>query len=136
MRWFIPLVLMPLAACSLPGRQVFAPAPVTADAQSIGATQAFAGRVPLVSIQPGTQDFAAPLKNAVAQALAIKPGAAFEVRAQALGAPDAGAAALAGLAPLAGAVAQSIIADGVPAGRVALTAQTGGADTAVFVYVK
>ena len=138
MRWFIPLVLAPLAACSLPGQQTLAPDPVPADARSIAATQAFAGRVPLVIIQPGTVDFAGPLKAAVVQALAIKPSAAFEVRAQAPAgfAPDKAAAVLTSLAPLADSVAHSISVDGVPAAQIALTAQTGGAGPGVFVYVK
>ncbi len=137
MRWFIPLFCVALAACNLPGRQDFAPQPVAAAPSTIAALQAFAGRIALVRIQPGTQDFALPLKKAVAQALAIKPDAAFAVRAQApAGTPDAGVAALGAISPLAESVAQSIIADGVPAQNVALGAQTGGTDLAVFVYVK
>jgi hypothetical protein len=138
MRWIIPLSMLALAACSLPGRETFAPDPVTPDVQSIDATKAFAGRIPLVSIQPGTQDFAAPMTTAVDQALAIKPDAAFEVRAvtAAGGKPDAEAAALSGLAPLAGAVAQSIAGDGVQPGHVALTAGTGGTGTEILVFVK
>jgi|GEM_PF-2870801 hypothetical protein len=132
------LATLALAACTLPGRQTFAPNPAGADTQSISATQAFAGRVPLVSILPDTKDFAAPLKSAVNQALAIKPGAVFEVQAQAPAAttPDASAKALAALAPEAQAVAQAIMADGVPAERVSLTAKTAGLDPVVLVYVK
>jgi hypothetical protein len=138
MRWIIPLLLLPLAACSLPGRQTLAPDPVPAGAQSIEATKAFAGRIPLVSIQPGTTDFAGPLKGAVAQALAIKPDAAFEVRAvtRASFKPGADAAHLTGLAPLARDVAQAIAGDGVQPGNVALTAGSGGASTEILVYVK
>lgn len=138
MRWIIPLSILGLAACSLPGRQTFAPDPVAPGVQSIDATKAFAGRIPLVSIQPGTADFAVPLKDAVSQALAIKPDAAFEVRAvtPAAGAPDVEAASLSELAPLAGAVAQSIAGDGVQPGHVALTAGTGGAGAEILVFVK
>lgn len=138
MRWHLLLVPLALAACTLPGRQTFAPNPVGADTQSISATQAFAGRVPLVSILPDTRDFAAPLKAAVDQAVAIKPNAEFEVQAQAPAAatPDASAAALAALAPEAKAVAQAIVADGVPQSRVALTAKTAGLDPLILVYVK
>ncbi len=138
MRWIIPLLPLALAACSLPGRQTLAPDPKPADVQSIAATQAFAGRIPLVSIQPGTTDFAAPLKDAVAQALAIKPGAAFEVQAvtRASFKPDADAAHLTGLAPLAQDVAQAIAGDGVQPGNVALTAGSGGTSTEILVYVK
>jgi threonine dehydratase len=111
---------------------------VPADVRSIAATQAFAGRIALVSIAPGTQDFAAPLKDAVAQALAIKPGAVFEVRAvtPASGRPDADAAVLAGLAPLAAEVAQAIAGDGLQPGNVVLTAGTGGTGAGILVYVK
>lgn len=140
MRWIIPVFMLPLAACSLPlpGRQTLAPDPVPAGAQSVAATKAFAGRIPLVSIQPGTQDFAGPLKDAVNQALAIKPDAAFEVRAvtRASFKPDADAAHLAGLAPLARDVASSIGGDGVQPGHVALTAGSDGASTEILVYVK
>lgn len=140
MRWIIPVFMLPLAACSLPlpGRQTLAPKPVPADVKSIAATQAFAGRIPLVSIQPGTTDFAGPLKDAVAQALAIKPGAAFEVRAvtRASFKPDQDAAFLTGLAPLAQDVAAAIAGDGVQPGNVALTAGSDGASTEILVYVK
>lgn len=140
MRRIIPILLLPLAACSLPlpGRQTLAPDPKPADVRSIEAAKAFAGRIPLVSIQPGTADFAGPVKNAVDQALAIKPDAAFEVRAvtRASLKPDADAAHLAGLAPLAHDVAASIAGDGVQPGNVALTAGSGGTSTEVLVYVK
>ncbi|WP_297492402.1 hypothetical protein [Acidocella sp.] len=140
MRWIIPVSLFALSACSigLPGRQTLAPMPQAPDVQSIAATQAFAGRLPLVTIAPGTADFAAPLKGAVAQALAIKPAAAFEVRAVVPqgGQPDADAKALGALLPLAGAVARAVAADDVQPGHVTLTAGTGGGDAAVLVYVK
>lgn len=138
MRWFIPLSVLALSACSLPGRQTFAPNPVAPDAQSIDATKAFEGRIALVSIQPGTEDFAAPLKKAVAEALAIKPSAAFEVRAvtEAKGTPGEQAGRLEALAPLAGEVAQAIAGDGVQPGHVALTAGTGGTGTEILVFVK
>jgi hypothetical protein len=126
-----------LAACALPGRNSFAPNPVGADTATIDATTAFAGRIALVTILPGTTDFTAPLAGAVRQALAIKPGAAFEVEAQTpAAAPDDAAAGLAGLSGTAAAVARAIIADGVPAARVALTAKTAGTDAEILVYVK
>lgn len=138
MRWIILLPLLGLTACSLPGRETLAPDPVPAGVQSIDATKAFAGRVALVTIAPGTQEFAAPLKAAVDQALVIKPDAMFEVRAAvpATGAPDADSNALAALLPLAHGVAQSIAGDGVAAGNVMLTAGTGGAGAEILVYVK
>ena len=138
MRWFIPLSVLALSACSLPGRQTFAPNPVPPDVQSIDATKAFDGRIALVSIQPGTQDFAAPLKKAVAEALTIKPGAVFEVRAvtDAKGTPGEQAGRLNTLAPLAGEVAQAIAGDGVQPGHVALTAGTDGTGTEILVFVK
>ena len=137
MRALALLAVFALAACSLPGRETLAPKPVAPEPASIAATDAFAGRIPLVTIQPGTADFAAPLKGAVDQALAIKPQAAFEVTAQApQGAPDEAATALQSLAPLAGAVAQSIRDDGVAADRVTLAARTGGQASAILVYVK
>lgn len=138
MRWIIPLAVLPLVACSLPGRDTLAPRPVAADVQSIEASQAFAGRIALVSIQPGTRDFAAPLKSAVDQALAIKPGAMFEVRAVApeSNALDAQATQLRALAPLAAQVVQAITADGVQPGNVALTAGTGSSSTEILVFVK
>ena len=138
MRALALLAVFALAACSLPGRETLAPKPVAPDTVSIAATEAFAGRIPLVTIQPGTQDFAAPLKSAVDQALAIKPRAAFEVTAQVPqgAAPDADAVALQSLSPLAGAVARSIAADGVAAERVALAARTGGQAPVILVYVK
>lgn len=104
----------------------------------MNATKAFDGRIALVSIQPGTQDFAAPLKTAVAEALAIKPGAAFEVRAvtDARGTPGEQAGRLNALAPLAAEVAQAIAGDGVQPGHVALTAGTSGTGTEILVFVK
>jgi hypothetical protein len=133
----LPAILL-LSACSLPGRQTFAPAPAGADTASISATRAFSGRIALVTILPDTTDFAAPLAAAVHQALAIKPSATFEVQAQspAAATPDASAAALKSLSPLASAVAQSIAADGVAPQNIALTAATSGDDPTVDVYVK
>ncbi len=82
-RALLLLSALALASCAPPGRQTFAPNPAGADTQAISAADAFKGRIPLVSILPDTQDFQAPLQNAVRQALAIKPDAAFEVRAEA-----------------------------------------------------
>ncbi len=134
------VVLLPLAlaACALPSRRTFAPNPGGADTQTISATQAFAGRFPLVTILPGTSDFAGPGADAVRQALAIKPAARFEVQAQSPAAPtpDASAADLQALSSTAAAVAQSIVADGVPQDRVTLTAKTVGLDATINVYVK
>lgn len=137
MRMFLLLPLC-LAACSLPSRDNFAPHSIGADTASISATQAFAGRIPLVTILPGTTDFAAPLASAVHQALAIKPAAMFDVEAQApsAGTPDASAANLAALSGTAAAVAKSIVADGVAPANVSLTAKTAGLDAGILVYVK
>jgi len=134
------LLLLPfgLTACALPGRQTFASNPAGADTASISATQAFSGRIPLVTILPGTTDFAPPLANAVKQALAIKPDAMFDVEAQAPKAatPDASAASLKALSGTATAVAKAIIADGVAPDHVSLTAKTAGLDANILVYVK
>jgi hypothetical protein len=138
MRWIPCLLVLSLTACSLPGAQTFAAKPAGADTASVAATQAFAGRLPLVTILPGAQDFGAPLQDAVKQALAIKPTAQFEVEAQTQVAstPDESATALSGLAATANAVAQAIVADGVPAKNVSLTARTAGLNTVILVYVK
>jgi hypothetical protein len=140
MRWtWTPcLFFLGLTACALPGRQTFAAKPAGADTASVNATQAFSGRIPLVTILPGTQDFAEPVQNAVRQALAIKPTAQFEVEAQTPVAPspEQSAEALSGLSGTATAVAKSIVADGVPADRVSLTARTAGLDAGILVYVK
>jgi hypothetical protein len=137
MRYFLVLPLC-LAACAVPGANTFAPAPVGADTSSIAATAAFAGRIPLVTILPGTTDFGAPVASAVRQALAIKPTAAFDVEAQspAAATPDASAAALTALSATASAVAKSIVADGVDPSRVTVTAKTAGLDADVLIYVK
>jgi hypothetical protein len=134
---FLALPLL-LAACAMPGRTTFAPTPVGPDTQSIAAAKAFTGRIPLVMILPGTTDFAAPVADAVRQALAIKPNAMFEVEAQAPQAatPDASAANLTALSGTAAAVAKSIVADGVAVDHVSLTAKTAGLDAAINVYVK
>jgi hypothetical protein len=138
MRWISCLLFVGLTACALPGRQTFAAKPAGADTASVDATRAFSGRIPLVTILPGTEDFAEPVQNAVKQALAIKPTAQFEVEAQTPVAPspDQSAVALSGLATTATAVAKSIVADGVPADRVNLTARTAGLDAGILVYVK
>jgi hypothetical protein len=138
MRHIFLMIPLALAACSLPGRQTLAPTPVGADTQSIDATQAFSGRIPLVTILPGTTDFAASLANAVKQALAIKPSAQFQVEAQSpqTGNPDASAANLQALSGTASAVAKAIVADGVAAQNVSLTAKTAGLDANILVYVK
>ncbi|MBU6419110.1 MAG: hypothetical protein KGQ79_05210 [Proteobacteria bacterium] len=127
-----------LASCAPPGQQSFSPTPAGPDTQTISAADAFQNRIPLVSILPDTQDFQAPLKGAVQQALAIKPDAAFEVMAEApaTGNPDTDAKNLAALAPEAKAVAAAIIADGVSASHVTVGAKTAGLDQVVLVYVK
>jgi hypothetical protein len=132
----LPLSL--LAACQVPGRNTFAPPAIGADTASVSATQAFAGRIPLITILPGTIDFAAPVATAVRQALAIKRAAQFEVRAvsPASATPDASAATLAALSNTAAAVAKAIIADGVAPANVSLTAKSAGLDSNVLVYVK
>jgi hypothetical protein len=138
MRWIPCLLFLGLSACALPGPQTFAAKPAGADTASVNATRAFSGRIPLVTILPGTQDFAEPVQNAVKQALAIKPTAQFEVEAQTPVAPspDESAKALSGLAATATDVAKAIVADGVPADRVSLTARTAGLDPEILVYVK
>ncbi|OYV40712.1 MAG: hypothetical protein B7Z80_03825 [Rhodospirillales bacterium 20-64-7] len=138
MRLIILLAPLLLAACSLPGRQTLAPNPPGADTSTIDATQAFAGRVPLVTILPGTQDFAGPVASAVHQALAIKPDAQFDVEAQipAAASPDTSADDLKQLGRTASAVAKSIVADGVPKDRVSVTAKTAGLTADILVYVK
>ncbi|MDE8345767.1 MAG: hypothetical protein POH28_06270 [Acidocella sp.] len=130
--------LFALAGCTLPGRQTLAPNPAGADTASISATQAFAGRIPLVTILPGTTDFAAPLAKAVAQARAIKPGVMFDVEAQAPVAtgPDTGATTLNDLDDTAKMVAAAIIADGVAPDHVSRSAKTAGLNAGVDVYVK
>jgi hypothetical protein len=132
------VLLIALASCALPGRNTFAPAAAGPDTASISATQAFAGRIPLVTILPGTTDYAAPLAGAVHQALAIKPSAAFEVQAQTpVGAsPDTSAASLTALSSTAADVAKSIVSDGVAQSQVTLTAKTAGLDPEILVYVK
>lgn len=127
-----------LASCAPPGRQTFAPTPVGADVQSINAADAFSGHVALVSILPNTQDFQAPLKKAVRDALAVKPDAVFGVRAEAPGTgnPNTDALALNALAPEAKKVAEAIIADGVAPNRVNVGAKSAGLNPAIFVYVK
>lgn len=137
-RMFCLLSALTLVSCAPPGRETFAPAPAGADTQSVKAADAFAERIALVSILPHTQDFQAPLKRAVDEALAIKPNAAFEVRAEApgTGSPDTDTKALAALTPEAKAVADAIIQDGVSASRVTLGAKTAGQAPLILVYVK
>lgn len=137
-RIFCLFFALTLASCAPLGRQTFAPNPVGADTQSINASDAFDERIALLSILPGTQDFKAPLKKAVDEALAVKPDAVFEVRAEALGTgnPDTDAKALTALAPEAQDIANAIIADGVLASRVTLGAKTGGLNPVLLVYVK
>lgn len=138
MRPIILLVPLVLAACTLPGRKTLAPNPPGADTATITATQAFAGRVPLVTILPGTQDFAGPVADAVRQALAIKPDARFDVEAQtpAAGNPDTSADDLQALGATATSVAKSIVADGVARDHVSVTAKTAGLSADILVYVK
>jgi len=141
MRLFLllsPLMACALAACAIPSRDTFAPAGAGPDTATISATQAFAGRIPYVTILPGTTDFSAPLAKAVNAALAIKQAARFEVQAQTpVGAtPDASAASLSTLTETASAVAKSIISDGVAPQNVTLTAKTAGLNAAILVYVK
>src|SRR5271156_1352697 len=111
MRWISCLLFVGLTACALPGRQTFAAKPAGADTASIDAMQAFSGRIPLVTILPGTEDFAEPVQDVGKQARAIKPTAKFEVEAQTPVAPspDEGAKALSGLAATATAVAKAIV---------------------------
>ncbi|MDE1896661.1 MAG: hypothetical protein KGH91_06275 [Rhodospirillales bacterium] len=132
------LSALALVSCAPPGQQSISPTPAGPDTQTISAADAFQNRIPLVSILPDTQDFQGPLKAAVAQALAIKPDASFQVMAEtpATGAPDNDAKTLATLAPQATAIANAIIADGVPAARVSAGGKTAGLDQVLLVYVK
>jgi hypothetical protein len=132
------LLLCALAACQVPGRNTFAPASVAPDTYSVSATKAFSDRIPLITILPGTTDFAGPVSSGVRQALAIKPDAKFEVSAEspASATPDASAADLAALSSTAAAVAKAIVADGVAPANVTLTAKSAGLDANVLVYVK
>ncbi len=132
------LALASLSACQVPGRGTFAAPPVGADTASVSATQAFNSRLPLITILPGTTDFAAPVRSAVAQALAIKPAAQFEVQARspAAATPDASADELSALSDTAAAVAKAIVTDGVAPANVRLTAKSAGLDSAVLVFVK
>jgi hypothetical protein len=136
--FLLPLFACTLTACAIPSRDTFAPAAAGPDTATISATEAFAGRIPYVTILPGTTDFPAPLAKAVHAALAIKPAAKFEVQAQTPvgAAPDASAATLSSLSPTATAVAKSIISDGVAPQNVSLTAKTAGLNPAILVYVK
>jgi len=138
MRILILVALVSLSACSLPGRDTLASPPIAADTTSVDATQAFAGRIPLITILPGTTDFRAPVAAAVHQALAIKPGARFDVEAQTpvAGSPAADAGALQALSGTAASVHDAIVADGVAADHVSLTARTAGLDADILVYVK
>jgi hypothetical protein len=141
MRFSVIIPILPvalLAACQVPGRNTFAPPAAGADTVSVSATKAFDDRVPLITMLPGTSDFAGPVATAVHQALAIKPRAQFEVQAQspATATPDASATELAALSSTAAAVAKAIIADGVSASNVSLTAKSAGLDSDVLVYVK
>lgn len=133
----LPLLLL-LAGCQLPGRNTLAPAAAGADTSSVSATEAFKGRIPLITILPGTSDFAGPVASAVHQALAIKPDARFNVQAEspASATPDASAEQLTALSGTAAAVAKAIIADGVAPSHVTLTAKSAGLDSQVLVYVK
>lgn len=132
------LLLSALAGCQVPGRNTFALASVAPDTASVSATKAFSGRIPLITILPGTTDFAGPVASGVRQALAIKPDAKFEVSAEspAAATPDASAADLAALSSTAAAVAKAIVADGVAPANVTLTAKSAGLDAYILVYVK
>ncbi len=138
MRFYFFALPLLLAACAVPGRNILAPTPVGADTASISAAKAFAGRIPLITILPGTTDFGPPVAKAVHEALAIKPSAQFDVQATSpvAGTPDASVVALSSLTGTAADVAKAIIADGVAAGNVTLTAKTAGLDADILVYVK
>jgi hypothetical protein len=138
MRILIVSTLLILSACALPGRQTLASAPVAPDTASVDATHAFSGRIALITVLPGTTDFRGPVASAVHQALAIKPGAQFDVEAQTpvAGSPVASANGLQALAGTATSVRDAIVADGVPADHVSLTARTAGLDAAILVFVK
>jgi len=139
MRGIFVLVLgFGLVGCAFPSRDTFAPAPVGADVTTISAARAFEGRIPLVTILPGTTDYTGPIAGVVKQVLAIKATAKFDVEAQAPAGvtPDSSAATLAGLSGTASGVAQAIIADGVQPANVQLTAKTVGAASEIVIFVK
>jgi len=135
---FVMVLGFGLVGCAFPSRDAFAPAPVGADVTVISAARAFEGRIPLVTILPGTTDYAGPIAGVVRQVLAIKASARFDVEAQAPAGvtPDSSAATLAGLSGTAAGVAKSIIGDGVDAGHVQLTARTAGPAPEVVIFVK
>lgn len=132
------LSILALASCAPPGRQIFASAPKAAEAADLKAATAFADRLALVSVQPGTRNLQPALKHAVDAALAIKPDARFEIQAEspATGDPDKDVQALNALTPEAQAVAAAIIADGVSADRITLGAKAAGQTSVILVYVK
>jgi len=139
MRGIFVLVLgFGLVGCAFPSRDTFAPAPVGADVTTISAARAFEGRIPLVTILPGTTDYGSPIAGVVKQVLAIKATAKFDVEAQAPAGvtPDSSAATLAGLSGTASGVAQALIADGAQPANVQLTAKTVGAASEIVIFVK
>jgi len=135
---FVVVLGLGLAGCVFPSRDSFAPAPVGADVTTISAARAFEGRIPLVTILPGTTDYAGPIAGVVKQVLAIKASARFDVEAQAPAGvtPDSSAATLAGLSGTAAGVAKAIIADGVQPANVQLTAKTVGMEPEIVIFVK
>jgi len=135
---FVMVLGLGLAGCAFPSRDTFSPSPVGADVTTISAARAFEGRIPLVTILPGTTDYAGPIAGVVKQVLAIKASAAFDVEAQAPAGetPDSSAATLAGLSGTASGVARAIIADGVAPGNVQLTAKTVGPEPEIVIFVK
>jgi hypothetical protein len=135
----LPLSLLAsLAACAPVGRQDFAPAPQAPGTADLAAPEAFSGRIALFTIGAEAGDVAAPVRAGVGQALKIKPGASFEVRAVCpVGlAPDAATACLSALGAEAGSVADDIEAAGVPASRLLLTARAEGDTKQILVFVK
>jgi len=127
-----------LAACAPVGRQDFAASPQAPGAADIAAPDAFNGRIALLTIAPQAGDVSGPVKAGVAQALAIKPLASFEVRAVCPASlkPDDATTCLAGLGAEAGSVADDIEAAGVPQSRLLLTARAEGDTQQILVFVK
>lgn len=127
-----------LAACTLVDQNTFNPhardAPVIPPVPKVVATPVPAGPPPLLVIAPATSGFEGPVRQAVAQARARKPGVLFDVVE--IQPPDL--AADAPLGDAAASVARLIVAQGVPATSVRLAArpEAGGSPGEVRVYIR
>lgn len=128
-RIFITLVLAPiaLAGCALPGRKIVSPYANAPSLVDVAALSKFDGRLPLVTIPEGTQDWAPSVRYAVTEALKINPKAQFRVylTGPAAAIPNETEREMSKLAPEAAQVADAIAADGVAPANVSLGASTG-----------